>query len=94
MKVLSLVCLSRDWCARLLPDCRVRHRPPYPHRLSRRLCALNQPRSNAKDQWAAAKPMDCEERLLEQAAMTKALNPDTHTWVYRNLVKVSELGRE
>jgi hypothetical protein len=38
--------------------------------------------SNAKAQWAAAKPMDCEERLLQQAAMTKALNPDAHVFVY------------
>jgi hypothetical protein len=43
--------------------------------------------SNAKAQWAAAKPMDCEERLLEQAMQTKSQNRQTHTWVYRNLVK-------
>ena len=43
--------------------------------------------SNAKKQWAAQKPMDCEERLLEQAESTKKLNPDTHVFVYRNLVK-------
>lgn len=43
--------------------------------------------SNAKAQWAAAKPMDCEERLLQQAQMTSAQSPDTRVFVYRNLVK-------
>eukprot|EP01065_Artemidia_motanka_P034933 TRINITY_DN42915_c0_g1_i1.p1 TRINITY_DN42915_c0_g1~~TRINITY_DN42915_c0_g1_i1.p1 ORF type:complete len:440 (+),score=155.68 TRINITY_DN42915_c0_g1_i1:56-1375(+) len=43
--------------------------------------------SNAKKQWATMKPMDCEERLLEQAKMTKALSKDTHVFVYRNVVK-------
>lgn len=44
-------------------------------------------RSNTKKQWAAAKPMDCEERLLEQARKTKNLNKDGKVFVYRNLVK-------
>lgn len=43
--------------------------------------------SNSKDQWAAAKPMDCEERLLKQAEMTKSLNPASHVFTYRNAVK-------
>jgi len=43
--------------------------------------------SNAKAQWAAAKPMDCEERLLKQAEMTAALNPNSRVFAYRNLVK-------
>lgn len=43
--------------------------------------------SNAKQQWATATPMDCEERLLQQARMTKALNPSSRVFVYRNLVK-------
>jgi hypothetical protein len=43
--------------------------------------------SNAKQLWANAKPMDCEERLITQAAMVKAVNPDTKVFVYRNLVK-------
>eukprot|EP00757_Euglenozoa_sp_SAG-D1_P019480 gene19480-971_t len=43
--------------------------------------------SNAKAQWAMAHPMDCEERLLTQATMTKVHNPSAHVWVYRNLVK-------
>lgn len=30
---------------------------------------------------------DCEERLIVQAAMVKAVNPDTKVFVYRNLVK-------
>ena len=43
--------------------------------------------SSAKQLWANARPMNCEELLVEQAAMVKAVNPDTHVWVYRNLVK-------
>lgn len=43
--------------------------------------------STAKLQWAAAKPMDCEERLQTQARMTKAYNPASHVFVYRNLIK-------
>jgi hypothetical protein len=43
--------------------------------------------SNAKKQWAAAKPMDCEDRLLAQAKMTKKINPASHVFVYRNVVK-------
>lgn len=43
--------------------------------------------SNAKAQWAVARPMDCEERLQTQAEMTKAVNPSTHVLGYRNLVK-------
>ena len=43
--------------------------------------------SNAKVEWAAAKPMDCEQRLQTQARMTKARNADTHVFVYRNVVK-------
>ena len=43
--------------------------------------------SNAKQQWANQHPMDCEERLLEQARMTKAharsLGIDQQVWVYR-----------
>ena len=43
--------------------------------------------SNAKAQWAVQRPMDCEERLVQQAVMTKAANPRTNVFVYRNLVK-------
>jgi len=43
--------------------------------------------SNAKDIWSKAKPMSCEETLTTQAEMTKKLNPNTHVWVYRNIVK-------
>ena len=46
--------------------------------------------SNQKAQWALARPMDCEERLVTQAAATKAANPAAHVFVYRNLVKVRE----
>ena len=43
--------------------------------------------SNAKTDWANQQPMDCEERLVVQAAMLKASNPQTRVIVYRNLVK-------
>lgn len=33
--------------------------------------------ANARQVWAQQTPMDCEERLLKQAEMIKALNPDT-----------------
>jgi hypothetical protein len=42
--------------------------------------------SNAKDLWAAAKPMTCEELLLEQAVTTKNAGAP-HVFVYRNIVK-------
>ena len=31
--------------------------------------------------------MDCQERLVTQAEMTKKVNPRTKVWVYRNIVK-------
>uniref|UniRef100_A0A7S3LLT8 Uncharacterized protein n=2 Tax=Aplanochytrium stocchinoi TaxID=215587 RepID=A0A7S3LLT8_9STRA len=43
--------------------------------------------SNAKRQWALQQPMDCEERLLNQAKMTKSVNQRTKVFVYRNIVK-------
>ena len=43
--------------------------------------------SNAKAQWAQMKPMDDEERLVTQTSMTKAVSPNSHVFVYRNLVK-------
>ena len=43
--------------------------------------------SNAKDMWAKAKPMDCEERLVEQVKMTTTASPGTKVWVYRNGIK-------
>ena len=45
--------------------------------------------SNAKQEWANAKPMDCEERLVTQARLIKSQNPATKVWVYRNLVKAT-----
>jgi hypothetical protein len=45
--------------------------------------------SNAKKDWARATPMDCEERLVTQAHLIKAANPNTRVWVYRNLVKAT-----
>jgi hypothetical protein len=43
--------------------------------------------SNAKAIYTNQHPMNCEELLVEQGAMVKAINPDTHYFVYRNLVK-------
>lgn len=43
--------------------------------------------SNAKALWASAKPMNCEELLVEQVALTTAASPGTTVWVYRNAVK-------
>ena len=43
--------------------------------------------SNAKAYWSKMTPMDCQERLVTQAKMTKNANPNTKVWVYRNLVK-------
>lgn len=33
--------------------------------------------ANAREVWAQQQPMDCEERLVKQAQMLKARNPDT-----------------
>lgn len=43
--------------------------------------------SNEKELWAKAHPMDCEERLVAQAAALKAANPATKPWIYRNAIK-------
>jgi len=45
--------------------------------------------SNQKRQWAATRPMDCEERLASQAAAIKdaAPGPNSRVFAYRNLVK-------
>lgn len=43
--------------------------------------------SNAKDVWAKAKPMNCEEMLVEQVKKTTAASPGTTVWVYRNGIK-------
>jgi hypothetical protein len=37
--------------------------------------------------------MDCEERLVQQAEVIKAINPDTKVYVYRNLVKEDQARR-
>ena len=42
--------------------------------------------SNSLKQWSADVPMDTEERLLQQAALTMAAAPDTKVWIYRNSV--------
>jgi hypothetical protein len=43
--------------------------------------------SNAKALWANTKPMDCQERLSQQATSVKSLNVRTRVFVYRNIVK-------
>ena len=43
--------------------------------------------SNAKQEWVNESPMRCEATLVEQAARTKALNPRSKVFVYRNIVK-------
>lgn len=43
--------------------------------------------SNEKSDWANSKPMDCEERLVTQATMTKKINPNAKVFSYRNIVK-------
>jgi hypothetical protein len=43
--------------------------------------------SNGKVAWANQNPMDCEERLVVQAAQVKAIDNRTKTFVYRNLVR-------
>lgn len=40
--------------------------------------------SNGLAQWSDAVPMDTDERLLMQAQLTKAAQPDTKVWIYRN----------
>ena len=43
--------------------------------------------SNAKGVWAKAKPMNCEEMLVDQVRLITAASPDTTVWVYRNSIK-------
>jgi len=43
--------------------------------------------SNAKTEWAKAKPMNCEEMLVEQVQKTTDASPGTTVWVYRNGIK-------
>jgi hypothetical protein len=43
--------------------------------------------SNAKSVWAKAKPMNCEEMLVEQVKKTTVASPGTTVWVYRNGIK-------
>eukprot|EP00037_Helgoeca_nana_P015614 m.146304 g.146304 ORF g.146304 m.146304 type:complete len:209 (-) comp23099_c1_seq3:34-660(-) len=43
--------------------------------------------STGRDIWANGKPMNNGVVLNEQVAKVKAVNPTTHVWVYRNLVK-------
>ena len=42
--------------------------------------------SNQKDLWVNDSPMTCMERLVGQAQIIKAINPDTKIWVYREAV--------
>ncbi len=43
--------------------------------------------SNGRAAWAQQQPMDCDGMLLEQARSVKEIDPSTHFWVYRNIVK-------
>ena len=43
--------------------------------------------SNAKALWAKAKPMNCDEMMLEQVERSTAASPGSTYWVYRNGVK-------
>ena len=43
--------------------------------------------SNYKTKYVNHKPMTCEEDLVTQAALVKAVNPKTKVTLYRNLVK-------
>jgi hypothetical protein len=40
--------------------------------------------SNAKKDWLAVSPPDCEERLVEQCKKIKTINPHVKCFVYRN----------
>lgn len=42
--------------------------------------------SNAKQDWVNESPMDCDAKLLEQAARNKAQVPTAKVFIYRNLV--------
>jgi hypothetical protein len=42
--------------------------------------------SNSLQEWSAATPMDTNERLLVQAAMTQEAQPNSSVWIYRNSV--------
>ena len=43
--------------------------------------------STGRSMWANSHPMSTNHMLIQQIAKVKAVNPNTHTWVYRNLVK-------
>lgn len=74
---------SFDWCVLLQAGTADSLLPVGAH-----LTALSSRRSNAKAQWAAAKPMDCEERLRTQAQMTHdASGGARRVFSYFNLVK-------
>ena len=54
--------------------------------------------SNAKDLWANARPMTCEEALTEQAKMVMPLMPQRpgyqpRVWVYRSTLGLTFCGR-
>ena len=42
--------------------------------------------TGSSEGWSKATPMDCEERLATQVAMTTAVSPSTKVWVYRNSI--------
>jgi hypothetical protein len=63
-------------------DTRGRRRVPASHPFpSPPLLPFHSQWSNAKAQWAVARPMDCEERLAHQGSLTKAANPGTNVFL-------------
>jgi len=60
---------------------------PFNLDLARNFAITSYDWSNEKEQWANAKPMDCEERMVAQAERTKAVHPSGRVFVYANLVK-------
>jgi hypothetical protein len=60
---------------------------PYNQTLAAGFGILSFDWSTEKALWVNSRPMDCEEKMLEEAKITKTNNPDSHVFVYRNLVK-------
>ena len=54
--------------------------PPSPRLSTRGWGIVDFDWSNAKKVWAAAKPMNCEEMLVEQVKATTRASPGTTVW--------------
>ena len=57
--------------------------PPHLAQQSGQSAAQSDQSDRQRRAGANAQPMDCEERLVTQAAMVKEVNPRTKVWVYR-----------